>query len=188
VKPKSDQPDPNKREEHLSADGQWRSFSKLPHLLQYVNNVNYYGRIKVGGKIIRESLKTNVWSTAKLRLTDFLKEHQEARNRIDPPTFAEAAELFKKELESNTLIKPQSKQYRRWCLLRIERSWPQLWKLKLDEITPQACKDWAAKLNREIACHYYNNPIGTLTQGSSKAVSKLTSCAVEFLSKIRRKN
>jgi len=72
--------------------------------------------------------------------------------------------LFKKELESNTLIKPQSKRYRLWCLLRIERSWPQLWKLRLDEITPQACKDWAAKLNREIACHYYNNTIGTLNQ------------------------
>jgi hypothetical protein len=46
----------------------------VPHLLQYVSNGNYYGRIKIGGKIIRESLKTDVWTTAKLRLTDFLKE------------------------------------------------------------------------------------------------------------------
>ena len=47
-----------KREEHLSKDGQWRSFPKVPHLLQYVSNGNYYARIKVKGKIIRESLKT----------------------------------------------------------------------------------------------------------------------------------
>jgi len=67
-----------------------------------------------------------VWSTAKLRLTDFLKEHQEAKSLIAPPTFAESVELFKIDLQNNTLIKPQSKQCRFWCLLRIERSWPGL--------------------------------------------------------------
>jgi hypothetical protein len=45
-----------KREEHLSKDGQWRSFPKVPQLLQYVNDRNYYRRIKAGGKTIRESL------------------------------------------------------------------------------------------------------------------------------------
>ncbi len=61
-----------KREQHLSKDGQWRSFPKVPHLLQYVSNGNYYARIKIKGKIIREiireSLKTDIWSTAKLRI------------------------------------------------------------------------------------------------------------------------
>jgi hypothetical protein len=57
----------------LSKDGKWRSFPKVPHLLQYVSNENYYGRIKMRGKLIRESLQTTVWTTAKLRLTDFLK-------------------------------------------------------------------------------------------------------------------
>jgi hypothetical protein len=41
----------------LSKDGKWRSFPKVPHLLQYVSNGNYYGRIKMGGKLIRESLQ-----------------------------------------------------------------------------------------------------------------------------------
>jgi len=48
-----------KREEHLSKDGQWRSFPKVPHLLQYVSNGSYYGRIKVGGKVIRKSWRLN---------------------------------------------------------------------------------------------------------------------------------
>ena len=47
------EPNIRKREENLSKDGQWRSFPKVPHLLQYVSNGNYYGRIKVGGKTIR---------------------------------------------------------------------------------------------------------------------------------------
>ena len=83
----------------MSKDGKWRSFPKVPHLLQYVTNGNYYGRIKVGGKIIRESLETTVWTTAKLKLADFLKERLEGRNRIDPPQFSEAVELFKMEIE-----------------------------------------------------------------------------------------
>jgi hypothetical protein len=66
-----------KPKDHLSPDGKWRSFPKVPHLLQYVSNGNYYARIRINGKLIRESLKTGVWTTAKLRSTDFLKEKQE---------------------------------------------------------------------------------------------------------------
>jgi hypothetical protein len=44
---------PRKREENLSKDGKWRSFPKVPHLLQYITNGNYYGRIKISGKLIR---------------------------------------------------------------------------------------------------------------------------------------
>ena len=76
------QPDSRKRDERLSSDGQWRSFPKVPHLLQYISSGKYYGRIKVRGKVIRESLQTDVWSTAKLRLVDFLKKHQEFRQQV----------------------------------------------------------------------------------------------------------
>ena len=148
----------------MSKDGQWRSFPKVPHLLQYVSNGNYYARIKVHGNIIRESLKTNVWTTAKLRLTDFVKKHQEARGTVVSPKFSEAVEVFKRELESDSRIKPQSRKYRLWCLQKIQKSWPELWDLHLDQITEQACREWAAKLQKEIACHYYNNTIGTLKQ------------------------
>ncbi len=36
----------------------------MPHLLQYVSNRNYYGRIKLNGKLIRASLETAVRTTA----------------------------------------------------------------------------------------------------------------------------
>lgn len=63
-------PNTRKRDEHLSSDGRWRSFPKVPNLLQYVSNGNYYGRIKIGGKVIRQSLETTVWTTAKLKPVD----------------------------------------------------------------------------------------------------------------------
>jgi integrase len=136
----------------------------VPHLLQYVSNGNYYGRIKLNGKLIRESLETSVWTTARLKLADFLKGRLEGRNKTPPPFFSEAVELFKRELESETRIKPQSKRYRLWCLAKLQQTWPGLWDLRIDEITPEACREWSAKLIKEIACHYYNNTLGTLKQ------------------------
>jgi hypothetical protein len=94
-----------KREEISSKDGEWRSFPKVPHLLQYDSNGNYYGRLKIGGKLIRESLQTTVWTTAKLRLTDSLKTRLENRNLVDPPTFSDVVELFKADIERDTNIK-----------------------------------------------------------------------------------
>jgi hypothetical protein len=32
----------------------WRSFSRVPHLLQYASSGTYFARIKVRGKIIRD--------------------------------------------------------------------------------------------------------------------------------------
>jgi integrase len=158
------EPSQRKREQCLSPDGKWRSFPKVPNLLQYVSNSNYYGRIKVGGKLIHQSLKTDVWTTAKLRLHDFLKKQKEDGERIAAPGFKEAVALFKQDLDSNSELKPQSKRYRLWCLQKLETTWPEVLEMPLDEITEVACKEWAAKLKKSIACHYYNNTIGTLKQ------------------------
>jgi len=79
----------------LSTDGKWRSFPKVPHLLQYVISGNYFGKVKIQGKTIRQSLQTTVWTTAQLRLNDFLKKHRESRNKITPPKFSEAVAFLK---------------------------------------------------------------------------------------------
>jgi len=42
----------------LSNDGKWRSFPKVPNLVQYISTGTFYGRVKVDGKLYRESLKT----------------------------------------------------------------------------------------------------------------------------------
>ena len=72
--------------------------------------------------------------------------------------------MYNRTLDQDTRLKPQSKRYRRWCIRRIELSWPELWHKRVDEITPEECREWAAQLNQEVACHYYNNTIGTLRQ------------------------
>ena len=64
-----------------------------------------FNRTKVGFAV-----SFQVWSTAKLWLTDRQKEHRENRNKVDRPKFSEAVELFKRELEFDTTIKPQCKK------------------------------------------------------------------------------
>jgi hypothetical protein len=64
---------PGKRTTRVSKDGAWQSLPKVPHLLQYVCGGAYYARVKIRGKIIRHSLETDVFSTAKLKLLDFTR-------------------------------------------------------------------------------------------------------------------
>jgi len=157
-----DKPALRKRDEALSKDGQWRSFPHVPCLLQYVSNGNYYGRIRVGGKLIRVSLKTSVWTTAKLKLAEMMKGARENRDKVIAPKFSEALEIYERELKTDANMKPRSKGYRLDCIKKLQRTWPELWELRLNEITPQACKDWAVKLNQDISSQYFNNMIGTL--------------------------
>lgn len=146
----------------LSKDGKWRSFPKIPCLLQYVSTGTYYARIKRNGKIIRHSLKTDVRTTAKLRLVDFLKEHQQKAPEVTAPTFQEAVEMFKEEVKNDTSIKDSYKAYLiGQCLLKIERSWADLRSCSIDRITPAACKEWAARIRGEISATFFNNTIAT---------------------------
>ena len=77
---------------HLSKEGKWRSFPKVPNLLQYVIAGTYYARCKVSGKPVRASLETDVFSVAKLRLPDKLKELRKPKAEVG--TFADGRLQF----------------------------------------------------------------------------------------------
>jgi hypothetical protein len=147
----------------LSKDGKWRSFPRIPHLLQYVSSGAYFARIKVRGKIFRQSLETDVWSDAQLKLVDFLKEKQTIREASDERkvSFAAATELYKKRVQDDHSMKKRSRGYRFLCIRKIESTWPGVSSRFLGEITEAECREWATKLKAEIASQYFNNVIGT---------------------------
>jgi integrase len=82
----------------LSPDGKWRSFPKVPNLVQYVNTGVYFGRVKIEGKIFRESLATDVFTTAKLLLGDWMKSKRKLSGRPVMGTFGEALALTHHDL------------------------------------------------------------------------------------------
>jgi hypothetical protein len=43
------------RNAEVSPDGKWRSFPKVPNLVQYVGTGTYFGRVKIEGKVFRQS-------------------------------------------------------------------------------------------------------------------------------------
>ena len=81
--------------DNLSPDGKWRSFPKVPNLLQYVSTGTYFARLKVNGKLIRRTLHkenepTMSFTTAQLRLGDF--KNAEHKRKPVLGTFAAARE------------------------------------------------------------------------------------------------
>ena len=64
------------REANLSPDGKWKSFPRVPNLLQYVPSGKFFGRVKINGTLVRQTLKTDVFTTAKLRLGDYVKDQR----------------------------------------------------------------------------------------------------------------
>jgi hypothetical protein len=89
------------REGRLSPDGKWRSFPKVPNLVQYVSTATYFGRVKIEGKIFRASLQTDVFTTAKLLLGGFIKKKQKGANRAISGTFSEARTSYETNLEAD---------------------------------------------------------------------------------------
>jgi len=147
----------------LSNDGRERSFAKVPNLLQYVSNGNYYARTKLDGKVIRRGLETDVFSTARLRLLDFLKGREVEQARSQPPLpFRGARELYEQRLANNPAVKNRSKEYRLLCWAKIQSAWPGIDDRRVNEITSDECRAWAGKL--DLSSHYYNNTISTLRQ------------------------
>ena len=55
--------------------------TQYSNLIRNVPSGNYYARLRVKGKLIRRSLKTNLISVAKLRLADLEKSEREAAER-----------------------------------------------------------------------------------------------------------
>ena len=146
------------RDQNLSKDGKWRSFPKVPNLLQYLSTATYFARVKVNGKIFRESLGTTVFTTARLRLTDFLKEKiSSAPQDGELPTFRSARLLYEQDVEADHSISDITKRYRKYCLRLLARTWPELDQMRLAKITETQCREWAARLSKEVDEQYFTH-------------------------------
>ena len=156
-------PKKNQRTERLSPDGKWRSFPKVPNLLQYCSTGLYFARVKVNGKLIRRSLTANTFEEAKLALHDFLSKEQKRRHTTGAPVlFSEALGLYESTLASDHTMAEQSRYYRSNCIKRLLKSWPELDGMKLRAITRGQCEAWSSRLASEVDAQYFNNILGTV--------------------------
>jgi len=151
----------NKRSERLSPDGKWRSFPKVPNLLQYVSTGLYFARVKVQGKLIRRSLqKASTFEEAKLALHDFLKKNHEPETGLG--TIGQALKKYLRSLNLTHEISEDSKRYRRYCVKALLASWPGFRLTPVRKITEDACREWAGKFAAEKDEQYFNNTLSVL--------------------------
>jgi integrase len=151
---------PRTKDQRLSADGLWRYFPKVPNLIQYVASGVYYARVKHKGKAIRKSLETDVFTTAKLKLPDVIRQIR--KPKAVTGSFAEARLLYEADLANDHTLAPASKQYRHARIAALLKSWLGLDKANLSKITVSECKEWAKRFAAQFEAGNFNNTLGTL--------------------------
>src|SRR5277367_3301482 len=156
------EPRKSKRDATLSPDGRWRSFPKIPNLVQYVSTGNYFGRVKIDSKIFRECLGTDVFTTARLLLSDFIKSKRKRAVHPLMGSFAEARSLYETDTEADHTLKEGSKLYRRNSIKALLRTWPGLDEMKPAKITEAECRQWAARFAEKYEGRFFNNTLGIL--------------------------
>ena len=155
-------PKRNKLSERLSPDGKWRSFPKVPNLLQYCSTGLYFARLKVNGKLIRRSLLANTFEEARLALHDFLSREKKQRRAAGAPvTFRDARMLYEATVSNDATLAAQSVRYRWTCIKRLLKSWPELDGMTLRSINRRQCEEWAKRVSGEVHWQYFNNILDT---------------------------
>jgi integrase len=147
-------------------ESRWQK-TPVANLVRHVPSGNYYARIRVRGKLIWKSLKTDRISVAKLRLGDFHKEERQraaahtavARGKM---TFGAALETYRERLKGDYALKDRSKTYRQERIAALLKSWPDLEQTDVSEISKTDCLTWAARFGEKSSPSAFNNTVGTL--------------------------
>jgi integrase len=142
-----------------------------PNLIRYVPSGTYFGRVKVDGKLIRRSLDTHVLEVAKLRLSDFLKDHRRFTTNKATIKGEMIVELFRKEIEDDHRNTPRTKLYKREILIALKKAWPDFFDTDIARLTQKDCREWAARYGRDYSPSRFN--------GALQIVRRLFALAIE---------
>lgn len=139
----------------------------VANLVRYKPSGIYFARVRIRGKLFRQTLKTNAISVAKLRLADFVKDKRaelgnDTAIMTGKMTVDDALAVFRQRLDAQQDISEGAKVYRRKCIEALLKSWPELEQLSVGKVTKDACLQWAAKFSAGYSASVYNNTVGTL--------------------------
>jgi len=145
---------------------QWQKTS-YANLIRYVPSGAYFARIRVRGKLIRRSLKTDVLSVAKLRLADLEKTERQGASdakSVENGRMAvgDAMRIHLERVDGDQSIKPRTKQYHHQRITALRKSWPGLEQRELRSITKADCLEWGAKFGCKASSSAFNHSIGVL--------------------------
>jgi integrase len=131
----------------------------------------------VNGKRVWKSLETTVFSVAKQRLPETMREHRAklesvAAVTIGRMTVGDAARIHLEKVRANVSLKPRSKDYRQGLIDFINRSWPALFGMDVRKVSERDCQEWLVRFQKLYAPSDVNNAIGTLRAVFAEAVDR----------------
>jgi integrase len=150
----------------IEKESQWQK-TPVANLVRNAASGIYYARVRVRGKLIWKTLKTDRMSVAKLRLSDFLKEenHRAEANKATiqgKMTFGDAVVIYRQQLQHSQHLKPSAKLYREKCISALLKSWPELEAMDVRKISATECREWASRFAGAYSPSVFNNTVGTL--------------------------
>jgi integrase len=137
------------------------------NLWRYVPSGTLYARMRVDGKLIVKSLKTDVISVGKLRLADMEKAERasaedDAEKLKGKLTFGAALAVYQERMEKDVRLKPKSKAYYKERISALKKSWPGLLELDVRKIGKRECLEWATNFAETSSPTAYNNTAAVL--------------------------
>lgn len=141
--------------------------TQFANLVRYVPSGTYYARLRVAGKLIRKSLKTDVLPVAKLRLGDLDKQERQRAESTDAAargkmTVGDAVEIHKQRVAGDASLKPRTKEYDGQRLVALLKSWPGLKEKLIRDVTKTDCLDWAMNYGASASPSAFNHTQATL--------------------------
>lgn len=131
--------------------------TNVTNLLRNAQSGTYYARVKVNGKQKWKSLKTSVFSVAKLRLSDYEKDVR-ARGMVEAADGSAAADdtsvgrflgIFQARTVDDPALAPATKSRREIAIKALKKTWPDLASRDARRVTPTDCQRWAKDALRE---------------------------------------
>jgi integrase len=141
--------------------------TKYANLYRYIPSGTYFARVRVAGKLIRQSLKTDSNTVAKLRLADLEnRERKTVTTRQEiakgKMTFGDALAMYRERITGDAGLKPRTKAYYGERIRTLLKSWPELERMDIRKVSETDCKNWSARFAPTISPTAYNHTISIL--------------------------
>jgi len=127
--------------------------TNVTNLLRNGQSGTYYARVKVNGKEKWRSLKTKVFSVAKLKVADVERSERakgaaaaiEALPDGGETTLGRFIDIHLSRTKHDASLQPATKLRREIAVKALLKTWPGLRERDARRITPQECRQWASR-------------------------------------------
>ena len=154
----------------------WKT-TKIDNLLKDENSGRYYARFWRDGKPKWLSLKTDVFTVAKIRIDKERKAFNAITEtvrdvEIGNATVEKLAQVHLEKVANNVKIKASSVYYYRDIVKAILKSWPELKTAKPKDVSKRDLESWAKRFSEKNSAQRFNNAVGVLRKIFGVAVEQ----------------